>query len=99
MKSILSFRVHKKQAPTNSKPPKKAQRLLRFALKPADQEAILGDMEEIFNIMVKEDGISIASRWYIWQALRTSFAQLLNKLIKWGFVSYVADMLRKFIIP
>tara|TARA_B100001250_G_C19596210_1_gene698549 strand:+ start:337 stop:876 length:540 start_codon:yes stop_codon:yes gene_type:complete len=80
-------------------PPKRMQLLLRFALKPKDQAAILGDMEEIFHSMVVRYGYKTARRWYVWHALRSSVSQLVEKVAKWGVVAYIGETIRRIIAP
>jgi hypothetical protein len=90
---MRKFKVVKRK--TKHLPPSSAQLLMRFAIKPSDQEVIFGDMNEIFNIMVKQNGPGWARAWYVWHAIRSSTAQLVAKLWKWGVFAYIAEFIRK----
>lgn len=90
-------RKKKPVATVSCNPPKKMQLMLRFALKPKDQEAILGDMEELFHRVVKNHGHRTGRVWYVWQALRTVSAQLVAKLMRWGVVAYISDTIRRIV--
>jgi hypothetical protein len=78
-------------------PIQKAELFLRFVLKPADQEAILGDMEEIATKIAKAHGDQAAKRWYIWQVSRTIWSIGWSRLTKWGIFVVIGDAIRRII--
>jgi hypothetical protein len=80
-------------------PPRKAELILTFALKAADQEVILGDMQERFHQTGKKFGYRHAKRWYLWETARTVSSQIVPKLTKIGVVAYLMDLVRKIIAP
>lgn len=102
--SIALFFSPKPKAPKKAKtvsktPPLRMQKFLHFALKPSEQEVILGDMEELFHTMGNKFGYTTARRWYIWQMVRTTAAVLFGKAMKWGVFAYLGDMIRRIIAP
>lgn len=50
-------------------PPPLAERLLRWSLAPDDREAVLGDFQEEFAVLLDVRGKTAATRWYWMQAL------------------------------
>jgi hypothetical protein len=78
-------------------PPRKAELLLRFVMKPRDQEVMLGDMQEIFLHMLHEYGPKTARRWYIWQTTRSVWAVVAARIAKWGVLTALGETIRRII--
>ena len=80
----------------NKKPGKIAEFLLRLMSNESDQFGVLGDFQEIYNELIKSDGMFAAKKWY-WQQIIFSFPQFLRNKIYWGvtmFFNYIKIALR-----
>ncbi len=79
-------------------PPRLAQAMLRACLHPADAEAVLGDLEEIYARLLNRAGRTEARRWYWSQVLR-SMPRFAARTLGWTFVmlkTYLNIALRNF---
>jgi hypothetical protein len=66
-------------------------------LLPKDEwEPLLGDIEELYPAMHRRYGEWGAKFWYYWQ-VSTAFRSVLAKVIKWGVMSWLGDVIRRFI--
>lgn len=50
--------------PPSLRPPRIPRALLRRLLPRADRKALLGDLDDLYRIRVRERGLSVARRWY-----------------------------------
>lgn len=83
----------KKPRRHSSKPPHVARLLVRLLMRYRDQEALLGDLEEMYQIVKKKDGHKAATLFYYSQVIRSIGAQF-KKL---GFVAIISEIIRRVI--
>jgi len=91
------MKVKKTTSARQEYPPRVAKLFMRFVIKPADQEIILGDMQEIFHTIGNENNYFIAKIWYVWQAIWSVGAVIVRKLIRLGVWAFLADTVKKII--
>lgn len=87
-------------------PPRLAQIALCFILRRQDQDAIMADLDEMFQKRVTQFGPRVAWCWYWGETLRSIGPLVwsaLTKLLKWGFgtilvkiVWWVIEMVRRW---
>ena len=64
----------------NKKPGKIAEFLLRLLSNESDQFGVLGDFQEIYNELIKSEGVFSAKMWY-WKQILFSFPQFIRNKI------------------
>lgn len=82
---------------SQSKSPRSARYLLRFIIGYKDQDAMLGDLEEIYLDQLDENGPVMARIWYWWQVICSFVATIKSKLLPGGIVLALYDILRRII--
>jgi hypothetical protein len=80
-----------------SKPPGMARKVARFALPYKRHEAMLGDLEEMFPNVVKDQGLRSAKRWYAWQVTLTIATIYVKGMLRWSAIIALGEKIRRFI--
>jgi hypothetical protein len=86
--------------PNNRHPPMFAEYLLYLLLPKKEREPLLGDLEEEYHDIYRRFGCQHARFWYCWQvgaSLWPLVTRAVKKLIKWGVLGWVGDLLRRVI--
>lgn len=84
-----------KPAQPLARPPKTARLLVRLTVRAGDQEALLGDMEEMYHNALRDHGRTWAAICYYAQAVRSLLPLLWTSLKSAGVITAALKLIHK----